>query len=124
MATTRKCINKIHRLMDDEDRWVKDALGLQEMAKNYFNNLFLAPNMVRLYNTLAFKQKVTMLENGSLLSPFAMDEFEVAMRQMHLDKALGSDGLNSAFYQSFGWFLVRKSLMHVFVGLRISCYPE
>ena len=114
MATTRKCINKIHRLMDDEDRWVKDAVGLREMAKNYFNNLFLAPNMVRLYNTLAFKQKVTMLENGSLLSPFAMDEFEVAMRQMHLDKALWSDGLNPAFYQSF-WLVLGKEIFNACV---------
>lgn len=38
-------------------------------------------------------------DNALLLTPFSDDEFHRAVLIMHLDKALGPNGMNHAFYQ-------------------------
>lgn len=45
--------------------------------------------------------KVSNLDNDRLLQPLSAEEIKWAAFQMHLDKAPGLDGMNSAFFQKF-----------------------
>lgn len=44
---------------------------------------------------------VTEEQNARLTKEVTFEEFTVAFKQMHPDKAPGPDGLNPAFYQNF-----------------------
>ena len=54
---------------------------------------------------------VTRSNNEDLIRPFTFDEFELAVEQMHPDKAPGPDGLNLAFYQFF-WLVMGKEIFN------------
>ena len=60
---------------------------------------------------MLFRRHVTRLENEGLIRPFTFDEFELAVKLMHLDKALGPDGLNPAFFQFF-WSVMGKEIFN------------
>ena len=49
--------------------------------------------------------RVTNEDNAFLLSPFTVDEYKVAIMQMHPDKSPGPNGFNPTFFQSF-WDLI------------------
>lgn len=48
-------------------------------------------------------------QNRLLTKDFSMEEFSVAIKQIHPDKSAGPDGLNPTFFQSF-WKLVGKEV--------------
>lgn len=52
---------------------------------------------------------VTDEDNFSLTRPFTLEEFQIAVSQMHLDKSPGPDGFNPAFFQNF-WVTVGKDV--------------
>lgn len=56
---------------------------------------------------------------------FTFEEFSEAIKQMHLDKSAGPDGLNPAFYQNFWNILVRKFFSDVLNGcMRFHFLPN
>ena len=112
MATSRNHNNKIHGLWDEEDRWVDTPEGLCKVVKDYFIQLFIATPIRRSSTNMLFWRHVTRLDNEGLIRPFTFDEFELAVKQMHPDKAPRPDGLNPAFYQ-FYWPVMGKEIFNV-----------
>lgn len=95
-ATMRKKRNKIVKLCNEKQNMVEDQPGLCEVARDYFNKLFCASQVV--YDPIIgiVEQKITIEDNQLLLAPFSDTEFRDAMPQMHSDKALEPDGQNPA----------------------------
>lgn len=43
--------------------------------------------------------RISAAQNAKLVYELTFEEFEIAVKQMHLDKVSGPDGLNPAFFQ-------------------------
>lgn len=56
--------------------------------------LFSASNSAGLDRFSHMQRRVSDQDSEALLSPFSIDEFKQVVFDMHLDKALGLDGLN------------------------------
>ena len=79
-----------------------------QSGESYFIQLFIAIPIRRSSTNMLF---LTRLENKGLIRPFTFDEFELAVKQMHPDKAPGPDGLNPAFCQFF-WSVMGKEIFN------------
>lgn len=54
-------------------------------------------------------RKVSDTQNQALIEELKFEEFSLAVKQMHPDKASGPDGLNPAFFQTF-WKLMGQEV--------------
>lgn len=108
-ATQRKKKNYISKLLDDNNVEVTDPGDICNVASNYFANLFTKVDGVYEPVLATVQQRVTEADNMQLTRPFDEAEFQMAISQMHPDKAPGPDGLNPAFYQRF-WDLCGKDI--------------
>ena len=81
------------------------------MVKDYFILLFIATPIRRSSTNMLFRRHVTRIDNEGLIRPFTFDEFELVVKQMHPDKAPGSNGLNPAIYQFF-WPVMGKEIFN------------
>lgn len=103
-ATARKKVNKIVSLEDDEGNKVTNDLGMRDLAKNYFLQLFQQHQSASEPVIEVIRQSISAHDNLCLTAPFTKEEFRIAMFSMHLDKCPGPDGYNPGFYQHF-WSL-------------------
>lgn len=72
----------------------------------YFSRLFSSEGCTSLDEVLGcVEPKVTEGMNTTLCAQYSADEVEQALKQMHLHKALGPDGLNPFFFQKY-WEIV------------------
>lgn len=101
MASQRKCRNAIQSLTKGDGTLVEDQEGMCEVAKEYFNTLFSRGNCS--YDPVldAVQPRMSLEDNSKLPKEFSLEEFRMALFQMHPDKSPGPDGLNAAFYQRF-----------------------
>ena len=56
-------------------------------------------------------KRVTAEHNSILLAPFSLEEFTVAVNQMHPEISLGPDGYNPAFFQHY-WQVTGPLIFH------------
>ena len=79
------------------------------IALSCFQNLFSSglPNLNGL--EISLTNVVSLEQNESLVAPFSKEEFTKAIKQMHLEKLPGPDGLNPRFYQRF-WPLISDQI--------------
>lgn len=103
MASARKKSNTIHGLFSDDGRWVTDKSGLHGIVSEYFSTLFTASDSVHDIEqvTQHIRGSISSDENNYLIRDFEEEEFKVAVKQMHKDKAPGPDGFNPGFYKRF-----------------------
>lgn len=67
---------------------------------SYFQSLFTSNSPTGIANSLvAMSPRVTSDLNSLLLSPFIMEEVDLALSRMSPLKSLGSDGFSACFYQ-------------------------
>jgi len=92
-TTSRKKINRIHSLENDVVVRVTDGHGLCQLAKGYFEELFLESNSDCAPVLEAIENVVSEEDNVCLTAPFQVQEFKKAMYSMHPDKCPGPDGL-------------------------------
>lgn len=81
------------------------------MIGSYFNNIFEASNLDcgRLDFLDVVHPIISEQQNSMLTETFELEEFTMAIKQMHGDKAPGPDGFNPAFYHKC-WSLVKKEV--------------
>ncbi|CAK8568525.1 unnamed protein product [Lathyrus sativus] len=103
-TTARKKFQQIQLLIDDNDNEVREHNGMCNIAKDYFDNLFLAGQGVYEPVLELIQPTISADDNSKLLSPISKEELFNALSTMHPDKSPGPDGFNPAFYQKF-WHL-------------------
>lgn len=100
MATTRKKNNHVMFLETDTGERVEDHEGMCQIVKDYFTGVFACSNDVNVQDSSS-ANVVTAEQNSELVKEVTYEEFSLAIKQMHPDKASGPDGLNPAFFQHF-----------------------
>lgn len=100
-ATARKRKNKITKLLNDQGEWLDKQEDLCNLINDYFTELFTASADMELDEDFLdpIGAMVSSEQNEKLTSSFSLDEFDVAIKQMHPDKSPGPDGFNPAFFQ-------------------------
>ncbi|XP_074301224.1 uncharacterized protein LOC141632585 [Silene latifolia] len=101
-AEERKRTNFIDKLVDDEGitRCGDEAVG--SVANSYFQQLFFTANPAVPDDILeGIEQRFTDDMNAILRHDYSEDEVLDALNQMHPLKALGPDGMNGLFYQTY-----------------------
>ncbi|XP_057794267.1 uncharacterized protein LOC131010650 [Salvia miltiorrhiza] len=111
MASARRKKNTIIRLLRDDGDWTASNEEIQDVALNYFSNLFDEPSQQMDYHRILDKLNPCINEdmNGNLTREFSLEEFSTAVSQMHPDKSPGPDGLNPRFYQKF-WSVIGEDV--------------
>ena len=100
-ATARKKVNRITYLENNDGVRVTDEVGMANMAKEYFHELFQAKESVTTLVLNVLRQVIIADDNIQLTVPFWIEEFKEAMFSMQPDKCPGPDGFNPGFYQHF-----------------------
>jgi hypothetical protein len=100
-AFARKKVNKISFLEDGAGNKVTNDQGMQNLAKNYFLELFQQQNNASAPVIDVIHHAIYANDNISLTAPFTKEEFRITMFSMHPDKCPGPDGYNPGFYQHF-----------------------
>ena len=103
---TQRRKNHIRGFKNAQGQWVEEIEDVVEVASNYFHNLFHAGTGDQMEEFLnAIHTRVIEDMKVVLSSEFTADEVRVALFQMGPTKALGPDGMNALFYQTF-WHIV------------------
>ncbi|XP_074363628.1 uncharacterized protein LOC141704240 [Apium graveolens] len=109
-ATKRKKLNHIAYLVTDSGDKVDDHERMCMLTKEYFQNVFSEGDSGDNTPTDSTELPViTELQNKELTAELSFEEFTVALKQMHPEKAAGPDGYSPAFFQHF-WGLVGKDV--------------
>ena len=122
-ASGHKATNKVSYLVDDNGIVQSDLSTMGSIALSYFRNLFSLglPNFDGL--EISLTDVDSLEENESLVAPFSKEEFTKAIKQKHLEKSPGLDGLNPRFYQRF-WPLIGDQIFSVASQwLSIGAFP-
>lgn len=111
-ATSRAKVNRIDKIQGDDAIIVENPIQIQEIAKSYFDNLFMP--RVGIYEPVlcAIGPCVTQEDNELLVKPFSHVEFSTTLSQMHSDKSPGPDGFNLGFFKQ-AWDLCGKDIFEV-----------
>ena len=100
-----------------------DLSTMGSISLSYFQNLFSLglPNFDGL--EISLTDVVSLEENESLVASFSKEEFTKAIKQMHLEKSSGPDGLNSGFYQCFWPWIGDQIFSAASQWLSIGAFP-
>ena len=96
-ATARKKVNRITFLEDDAGNKFTNEQDMQDMARQYFVNIFQQQNSD--FSSVIDVINLSVSDNDSymLTTPFTKVEFKGAIFSMHPDKCSGPDGYNPGF---------------------------
>ena len=104
-ATARRKTNHITFLEDENGEHTYDHEAMCRIVKDYFTDIFSAHQAPSATPDLPVESCITAQQNEDLIAELTFEEFSLAVKQMHPDKASGPDGLNPAFFQQF-WSLI------------------
>lgn len=99
-ATSRKKANRISCLVTDSGVRTDEHEGMCLIVQQYYGDIFKASEYVQVEESEA-RFMISEDQNMDLVADVSFEEFTVALKQMHPDKASGPDGLNPAFFQQF-----------------------
>lgn len=101
LGISSKCkwTNHMSLLYDDHGNPCSEEAGMGSVLLSYFSNLFSNSHHANFDQFHSFPALVSADNNDFLLALFRLEEFRTAVFDMHLDKSLGSDGMNLAFFQ-------------------------
>lgn len=77
---------------------MEDKDGMCEVVKVYFTTLFIEVDNNVSNQNLNGRRTVTSAQIETLTQEFSFEEFSVAIKKMHPDKASGPDGLKPAIF--------------------------
>lgn len=100
-ASAGKKVNHISYLETEDGVMVENTEGMCNIVKDYFAKVFAESR--RDLQTVGTSSPRSVMEeqNQWLTEEVTMQEFTVAINQIHPDKASGPDVLNLTFYQNF-----------------------
>lgn len=101
MASQRRHRNAIQSLTSVDGSISNDQEGMCGVAMDYFHTLFSRGQCSYVAVLDVVQPRVSLEDNSKLTKEFSLEEFRLALFQMHHDKSPGPDGLNTAFYQRF-----------------------
>ncbi|XP_074301413.1 uncharacterized protein LOC141632800 [Silene latifolia] len=97
----RKRKNTIHKLVDDDGNTHTGEEGISSVAMAYFQSLFASSNPRNFEVLESLGQRVSHDMNSNLAQDYKEEEVIKALNQMHPLKALGPDGMNGLFFQTY-----------------------
>lgn len=102
-ATQRRSINNIKFLEDEEGRVKSNQGTMVNIAKNFFNTIFLTRHSISdLEHILSgVYQSILPKDNAFLTTPFTREEVYGAIKDMGPLKAPEQDGFPTLFYQKY-----------------------
>ena len=98
-STFRRKINRILFLDDNHGNKITNSLGMQEVARNYFVEIFQNQGNVTHPVIDVVHQCISAHDSELLMAPFTKCKFRDAMFSMHPDKCPDPDGYNHGFNQ-------------------------
>lgn len=101
-ASKRKKLNHISHLLSEEGEMVDDRDKMGEMTKQYFTNIFTGLNDASIPESNTEHGVISREHNERLTADLTFEEFTLAIKQMHPDKASGPDGFSPAFLMFLG----------------------
>jgi len=109
-ATSRKKVNCILPLDDDNGNKITNEQGLHEVARQYFVDIFQKQGGDVSSVIDVINPSIYALANEKLTAPFTKAEFRVALFAMEPDKCSGQDGYSPGFFINiFGIYVVMVS---------------
>lgn len=107
-TSTRKKMNHISRLRNDTRDFFSNHSDMCSIIKSYYSDVFTGSSSMPTQNQISGASVITSKRNEELRAELSFWEFTLAMKQMHLEKASGSGGLNPFFFQHFWQILGRE----------------
>ncbi|KAK9046398.1 hypothetical protein V6N11_052286 [Hibiscus sabdariffa] len=97
---TRRQVNRISALQEDDGSWCTEDADLKELALNFYGELFSSlPAPRPIYGTCGVFPSLVECNSGFFDAPVTLDEIRQTVFSMGATKAPGSDGLNVGFFQ-------------------------
>lgn len=103
---------------------VTDQASMCEVVQEYFTGVFIHDEEWREESLVDRETMITDEQNLRLVEEFTFEEFSIAIKQMHLDKCAGPDGLNPTFYQNFWSLLGKEVFLTCKYWLQTVFFPE
>ncbi|XP_042950087.1 uncharacterized protein LOC122282202 [Carya illinoinensis] len=121
------CLEVQKWLERDELMWKQRSRGdqMDVLITEYFQTLFTATDRVDMEDVLSgVEARVTAEMNEELLKPYAAEEVEVALKQMHPSRAPGPDGMPPLFFQKY-WGMLGNSITNALLSaLNSGMFPS
>ncbi|XP_013608309.1 PREDICTED: uncharacterized protein LOC106315086 [Brassica oleracea var. oleracea] len=114
-ATTKKrrVQNRIISIKDKHERLVESEIEVENVAVQYFRDLFSTSSPTELDASLRFiSEKVSHTDNMILLEKPSEHEIRKALFEINPDKAPGPDGMTSKLFQKF-WREMRQDIIRL-----------
>lgn len=97
-ASTRNKLNHISYLKTEAGEVVDTEQGMYAVVNEYFTNVFASSSDNTQLRQDNEERVITDNRNKLLTADVFFEEFTMAVKQMHPDKASGPDGLNPTFF--------------------------
>ena len=105
----RRHKNLIKVLTKLYDSTTLDTMEMEQMAKEFYNNLFASKGVANMEQVLDHvPHKVTADMNASLNAPYTEEEVKRALFQMFPTKAPGPDRFPAHFFSVTGMYVERR----------------
>ncbi|XP_074374972.1 uncharacterized protein LOC141716673 [Apium graveolens] len=98
-ASTRRRKKHIFFLEDNQGNQIHDHDGMFQIVADYFSEIFKSSRAPGPSLNIMVDNQVTDSQNARLVEDITFEQFTIAVRQMHPDKASGPDGSNPVFFQ-------------------------
>uniref|UniRef100_A0A803QQJ5 Reverse transcriptase n=1 Tax=Cannabis sativa TaxID=3483 RepID=A0A803QQJ5_CANSA len=118
-ATTRRRNNSITKLQNATGVWCDWDIGLSEVIKEYFDELYCASpvNFATVIDNIG--PSVSIQQNIDLLSAVTEEEVKNALFQMQPEKSPGPDGMTPRFFQKC-LHIVKEDMVSLVMANRLK----
>ncbi|XP_056850872.1 uncharacterized protein LOC130500150 [Raphanus sativus] len=118
----RRAQNRIISIKDKHGKLVEKETEVENVAVQYFRDLFSTSSPTELDNSLRFvSEKVSLADNRLLLEKPSEQEIRKALFDINPDKAPGPDGMTSKLFQRF-WREMRQDIIKLVQDFFVTGY--